>query len=356
LGVAVISQQGAWASVCNSLGLTDTAEEVQVLAGALRRTASLRCPVAPSVLVASVIDVLAPLGLSDSDLATGVLDSLVAAGDLVEAIEDVDGRRRRLIYLGPPRFIRRPSGDILLFGTRPDGHPLVGESLADRLDGERHVRRLPQPDEADLELLAAYGLAEITESKWMAQPDVCEPGELVAHYDDRLHRQSSSGDIDGLRVVDPGADPGYYRGRWRLPRPSDSGQFVARRSQGYGADLWCYVELSGGAHRRLLDLPLYLRDRGCDEAWRLQAAIDAQGGHPQRVTVRRTGAGRLCLGVSSPLPRWLQRRWDLLGSPTRSKGSLFAYEFGAADARDELAGLASHLWMRAEVVEEGTQA
>ena len=80
--------------------------------------------------------------------------------------------------------------------------------------------------------------------------------------------------------------------RWREVR-ADSGRFVARRDQAYGSNLWCYVELSNGEPQRLLDFPLAgSRWRGCDEAWRLQMAIDAQRGAPQRFRLQEDAERR----------------------------------------------------------------
>jgi hypothetical protein len=336
----------ALSETTSSLGLEPEASPNEVIAASLRRAGSVRCPSTPSALVATVAQALRPvMEAASQEMISLVLDSLVAAGDLVEAVEETDGRRRRVIYLGRPRFIRRRSGGFILLGVRPDDAPLVGEALAQRIESVGHLRRILDTADDVEGLLAAYGMDEISETKWMRHEPPIAAEAVVDLYQIRLRHQPSSGDIDDLRVLDPTTSTRYYRGRWRPPRSDDDGIFVARRSQSYGADLWCYVEIRHGLHTRLLDLPALSKERGCDEAWRLQAAVDALNGTPQGVLVSRTGQGNLRLGLPSPPPRWLQRRWDLLGSPKEAKPSLFAYEFGASDARDEIDFLREHMWM-----------
>lgn len=320
-----------------------------LLAESIRRTASVRCPSTPQAIIAAVHQVLDPLVPLTKEEVSEAFDAVVAAGDLVEAIDESGGQRRRLIYLGAPRYVQRSSGDLLLIGVRPDGVPLVGEALIERVQVDRHLRRLIDPTPEELELVTLYGLDQLSEDKWMRHKPPLPAAALINEYNELLARQGPSGEIPGLRILDPSRRPAYYRGRWRPPDPSDSGVYVARRSQGYGADLWCVVELRDGSHIRLLDLPALGRDRGCDEAWHLQAALDAQQGSPQEVIVRRTGTGRIQLGLPAPPPRWLQRRWDLLGHPATVKSALFGYEFSPGDTRAELEFVKDHLWMSSRV-------
>jgi hypothetical protein len=336
------------------LRLPADADPLTIAAESIRRAASVRCPSTPLGLVEAVYQVIEPLFSLTKDDVAEVLDAVVAAGDLVEATDESGGQRRRLLYLGPPRYVQRGSGDLLLLGVRPDGAPLVGEGLADRVHAVRHLRRLNAPTKGDLDLVSLYGLTPISEGRWTGHEAVRSAAEVTETYVRLLNRQGPSGEIPGLRILDPSRPPNYYRGRWRPADPSDSGLFVARRSQGYGADLWCFVELHDGSHRRLLDLPAVGRDRGCDEAWTLQAALDAERGVPQEVLIRPTGAGRVRLGLPSPPPQWLQRRWDLLGAPAPVRFALFGYEFSASDTRDELAFVSDHLWMSSRVITEDT--
>ena len=121
---------------------------------------------------------------------------------------------------------------------------------------------------------------------------------------------------------------------------------VGRRAQAYGADLWCYVEVDRGIPVRFVDLPLANSVwRGCDEAWRLQAAIDCERGTPQ-VFRRRSGPkGTDVIDLFSPMPMWARRRWDAVGEPIESSGCLFSYKFRNGEVLEEVDFLKDKLWI-----------
>jgi hypothetical protein len=154
--------------------------------------------------------------------------------------------------------------------------------------------------------------------------------------------------LEGVTILDPSAPVRFYRGRWRTPKKADDGIFVARRPQAYGADLWCFAEVSTGAVTRLIDLPVTVSVApASDEAWRLQAALDAEAGHPQLFRVRgRELTDAALLDLFSPLPSWAQRRLDAIGKPLlRSRGALLSYRIPREELDEELQFLVNMLWM-----------
>lgn len=356
MGLTILSANDVASASELAVGLTAAAPKEQFIAASLRRAASLMCPTTPTDLIRSVARVLKPISREDDDLEARVsetLDALVGAGDLVEAVETTEGIRRRLIYLGHPRYVRRRTGDVVLLGVRPDARPIVGDELAPRVEQVGYLRRVPAAPDL-YGLLSDYGIQEIKASRWIRAPEIGTTGEFLHVYEGELAVQPPSGEIPDLRVLDPDTPVTYYTGRWRAVNPKDSARFVARRSQGYGADLWCYVEVQNGEPIRMIDLPILGTDRGCDEAWRLQAAIDARRGHPQQISVSETGVGTTRLGLQAPPPRWLQRRWDLLGRPVRTKGALFAYDLAAHDLPEELSFAVDHLWLERTTSKDST--
>ncbi|WP_420446003.1 hypothetical protein [Candidatus Poriferisodalis sp.] len=232
--------------------------------------------------------------------------------------------------------------------------PIVGEALQDQIAEVGYLRRIVEPDDEVFASLDAYGLDEVSDSDWTGQPETVPAAEFVDSYLGELQQRPLSAATDDFRILDPESPPRYYRGRWRPAVASDSGVFVARRRQRYGSDLWCLVEVHDDEQYRLLDLPLDPIGvlRGCDEAWRLQAAIDFVNGNAQELRVRGTGRGGVQLGLPAPPPKWLQRRWDLLGQPVRVPWALFGYEFSTADARDEVPFACGHLWMQSRIEQE----
>ena len=114
------------------------------------------------------------------------------------------------------------------------------------------------------------------------------------------------------------------------------------------------MQLSDGNPERMIDLPIADSPwRGCDEAWRLQLAIDALRGTPQQFRVRSLGGGMIALEIFSPLPMWARRRWNALGEPVPSSGCLFAYRLAEAEFEEEIQFAQEALWL--EELSEGAQ-
>ncbi len=360
MGVVALSSQQVADRALSSLGLDDAGVDLfstEALAGSLRRAASFNCPATPTTLIRAVLDTLRGLPGYDeairAQLAT-LLDALIGVGDLLELPSaDPDGPKR-LIYLGHPAFIRRSSGAYVLIGVRPDGEPLATSDLADHIEFDGHLRVVRAGLGLD-ELMAANDIAERNVSQWLHSPRLRSASEVVAEYAARLAAAGPSGDIDGARIIDPDAPIDYYRGRWRAAKSGDSGVFVARRPQAYGADLWCAAQLGDGRFVRLVDLPLFgSLVPAADEAWELQAAIDAERGHRQRVRSRPTSdTAYTALDFFSPLPGWAQRRLDLFGTPLlAARGALFSYSLPANEVAEELDFLTQRLWMSTDTESE----
>ncbi len=330
----------------------------EVLSALIRRAASFSCPTTAGRLVRTVMDSLRGLSGIDPEVGTeleSITQDLVGYGDLIELpVDDPATSAKRLLYLAPPSFVQRASNVCLLLGIRPEGVPLVGEELSDRIEHEVHVRllRLNHVESAD-ELCEANELRALTPEHWLRHPRPVAASELIAEYDQRLSVAASAGDLEGIRIVNPAAPVTYYRARWRVPKRQDSGRFVGRRPQAFGADLWCYLELRDGEVVRLIDLPIQDRlARGCDEAWRLQAALDSLRGAPQKVRVAAGGQGSRLIHLLSPVPSWSQRRLDVVGTRlVRHTGALRSYSLEAEEIGEELAFLNAMMWINSEGTE-----
>lgn len=360
MGIARLSPQEVAAAAVETLGLDSSIADLttpEVLAAAVRRAASFSCPVSPRLLTVAVEESLRGLDLEDppsADSGTRVramVESLVAYGDLVEAPVNDEARTaiHRTLFLAQPAYVRVSPTTCLVIGVAADGLSLMDDALADRIDRDAHVRRLVlQPHEDPSLVLGSVGLREVSEEHWLRRPPTCQPDALVADYDLRLRIAGPSGSIDGCRILDTSLPVTYYRGRWRSPTKRDTGSYVARRPLEYGADAWCYAELRDGEVVTVVDLPLRQGlDRACDEAWRLQAALDHAAGNPQAVWVARTASpGRAILHVLSPIPSWAQRRLDAVGQPLpKQRGSLIAYSVERGQLEEEISFLEQTMWI-----------
>jgi hypothetical protein len=326
----------------------------EAIANALRRAAGLFCPCSTRTLVRAVAKPLEGL-VMDSDRLTesveNMLDRLASYGDLLENRdfndeEETSAEAGSLLFAAPPSFVARQSGSALLLGIAPEQNSPLPDEIAVHVEYSNHIRRIPGNAVADLHAsLRQLGLIELSHESWTKAPPPESPNRLLDRFNALLDKAPPSGEIAGLSLLDPTKPVRYYRGRWVEPR-SQTGRFVARRPQAYGAGLWCYVEITDGKPIKFLDLPVTpTRVRGCDEAWRIQMAIDALRGSPQRIGVRRGSRTDSILDFYSPVPMWAQRRWDSIGSPALNSDSLFSYCFNAREVSEEIEFAREMLWV-----------
>lgn len=360
MGVARLDTDAVAVETVEALGLDPSIDLMspEGLAASIRRAASFTCPTTPGVLARTVSEVLSELRGFDEETPHEIvrlIESMLAYGDLLELpFEGSQGTRRRL-FLGPPAYVRRSgTNSCLLLGIRSEGAALLSDQLGAQIEYVHHARviRLAESDPLT-ELMDDEGLVELQPEQWLQSPRASSPGDLVAFYTDRLHALGQSGELE-LRIVDPDSSVTYYRGRWRGLTSRDNGYFVARRPQAFGADLWCFAQIDQGQVAKIIDLPLQSSlTPGADEAWRLQAAIDALASNPQRVRVSQQEQGSRQVGFFSPVPSWMQRRLDIIGVPCPGgRGALFAYELPQEEVQEELDFLTERMWVSIE--EAGT--
>lgn len=346
IGAAIVREQ-----TLEVLGIVDSslaAWSTEAIAASIRRAASFLCPTSPNDLARAVKDVLPrPPGLEDEIDVVGVVESLVSYGDLLELPVEGSGGGRRQCFLGAPGFVLLREDSALLVGVRPDGASLLSDELLAEVRHDRYARFFESHrEESVAELLVSEGLSKLETGQWLRAPREVMPGEIVDFYAERLAGAGPSGEIAGAMVLDPAIISRYYKGRWRALAPRDVGTFVARRPQAFGADAWCLVDVRGGNITRLVDLPIQNHlALGADEAWRLQAAIDAVGGRPQQVYVS-DDTDNPAIDFFSPLPSWLRRRLDVMGtSVPNGKGALFSYRLPSDRVAGELEYLGKMMWL-----------
>lgn len=318
-----------------SLGVAG-ARVVQVndtlMAAILRRLSDYTCPCAPSVLAGVALAAIQPLGAATtSDLKNQIeesIENLLISGDLLElsrvSVYDREDKESWL-FVAPPSFVKRPSGRIYIFGIAPDDVPFLPDSLASRVHYVKAARFI-DPEEGELlaDILSSFGLREISNQAWIYSPKLESAQAYLQIIKLRISSEEKSGDIPGLTIIGHSIRQVAYRERWKSPQ-SDTGIFVARRPQAYGAPIWGVAELKDGITTKFLDLPFKeSRLRGCDMAWRIQLALDRVNGTPATYRCERESNGWL-LHLSFPIPLWAQRKLSFIGS--QNSNDLLAQPF-----------------------------
>lgn len=321
----------------NELGVLDPA----YVAAAIRRLAGFLCPCSPRTLVQGMVESHRGLIVNEDgfgELVEVTVEALVAIGDLLE-LSDValEGERVRSTWVvaAPPAFVARPSGSAFLLGLSGDEQtPLPAEVRArvvSRL-GTRSIEPLPGEDLAAL--LRDLGLRELSVSAWLKCPKAVAAVDLIASYNARLESCLPSGEVPNLLVLDGSRQTRSYRMRW-TPPGSLTGNFVVRRPQTFGSDLWAYAQLSDGMPLKLLNLPLHGdRWRGCDAAWRIQMAIDALAQRPQEYRLRSLDQGTV-VDFFSPIPKWARRRLAVVGNEVDPDSCLMSFRLANSEVATE---------------------
>ena len=322
-----------------------------LLAGMLRRCAGILCPCSRATLRSEMINSLNHLHTDTDSLAdrlNDIIEGLIVYGDLLELsdVATVDPKvKSTWVFAAPPRYIVRPSGWIFLIGIVADQDVLLPESIATLVSYRGCTRRIKQlPDEQIEVALSAQGMQEISDSVWHQMPKDETAKNLLERCQHSLMAESRCGLINDLEILDSAKSVKYYRGRWASPK-KQTGTFVARRPQEFGAPIWCFVQLKEGVPQRLIDLPLSrFRWRDCDAAWHLQMAIDHRRGQPQLYRRRETGNG-IRFDFFSPLPQWFERRLLIFGHSLPREQCLISYELQSKEAENEERLLQKKLWL-----------
>ena len=339
----------------HTLGLPDQGDRPLddiLLAALVRRSAGIHCPCSGATLRASVLDCTDALAADDANRSQRVddtIEALTVGGDLLElddvVTEDSDVRQT-WVFAGPPGFVIRPNGTAFIFGVVPDQDAFLPAFLGTRVLYAGFTRSIePRADEDLADELRAQGLQQLSNDAWIKNPRPELPNDMLRRVNRHLARQSPIVTIDNLKILDSVRPVTYYPGRWVAPT-NQTGMFVARRPQEFGASMWCLVRLEGGVPVRLLDFPFEkTRWRACDTAWHLQMATDHCRHYPQQYRRRVETNSSIRFDFFSPLPLWAQRRLMVLGSPKDPEKCLLSYTVPNGQAKTEEAFLRNRLWL-----------
>lgn len=324
--------------------------DAALLRAALRRGAFVLSPTSRADLVTYVSTPLAALMDNARVEVEAALDDLTTYGDVLEMRRlDADPWSTQTMILrpAPPSFVRRASDAFVILGVAGEHPSALTPDLATRLDDSGLVRRLtPLPEEDLAARLSSLGFVALAETAWLGLPDARTAHAHLNEWRRRLEAARPPGpDFIDFEILDRDCAPTFYKGRWTAPAGRHEGLYVARRAQLYGPPVWCLVLLKAGLAIRLLDLQAQGdRQRPCDLAWRLQAAIDAVAQAPQRFRVTIEDS-RVALEVFSPLPAFAERRLALVGDKYLAQGCLFGFHLPSAHADLEIDTLQTLLWM-----------
>lgn len=323
----------------------------EFLAAIVRAAAAAITPCTRRELTAHILKHLTPLEpdhpwIEEFREAVG---TLIALGDLVEVADDDQESGRALLYLAPNSFVELSGGVFILLGGYQDVKRMIPDSVEAKLIHLWYTRRLETPNAAAIrDILLDFGFLDLRADFWLKTPDPESASEHLRRYDQALSQlELWPTAIEDVSILDNAADVRHYSRRWS-PLQNQTGRFVGRRPQAYGAPLWCYLQVGNNSVVRHIDLPRFEhRWMGHDEAWHLQLAIDSSNGTPQEFSVHPGSApGMYIVDVYAPIPSWAVRRWNSLGSPRESKGVWFSFAIREPLLSGEIEFAKERLWLK----------
>lgn len=358
--VIVLSSKDIAQDIVRDLGLNPeyvAVTDIEVLSALVRRTAGLLCPCTRKKVLKNVmqsLDGVIPNHGDLRDVVDEIINMLIAHGDLLEhndIIRDLT-RSELILNIAPLAFIKRVSGACVLLGISPDDRPVLPDFLQEKIQYNNFTRVIAAEADPDIpKHLLGIGFIELPYKVWVKCPSSSTPDKHIASMHNHLMSSITNATdmIEGLEILDSSTDVEYYPARWLIPN-GHTGSFIGRRPQAYGSKLWCYVELADGKPRRFLDLPLPgSRWRGCDEAWHLQAAIDASNGRPQHYKIRDDEDDFKILDLFSPIPSWAQRRWVMMGMSVPKQKCLMSFRFRSVEIEEEIRFAKENLWLSEKI-------
>ncbi len=357
--VVVYSAQDAVVDLRRTFELEQESSSATLIAAALRRLCSFMCPCPGSAIVRIACRSLEALALPVHDLrqaVEAVLEDMVVCGDLLElAHMAISGGENHpsWLYCAPPSFVVRRGGRIHIFGIAADDAAFLPTDLRSKLRRREVVRYLEVSAADGLpQQLQRLGLREVNEAAWMTAVSKDQAQQFAERYKRRLTSMGVTGELPDLTILLPRSAAAHtYSARWQSAK-DETGLFIGRVPQPYGAPLWYFCSLKDGAVLRSLLLPLKeSTDRASDAAWRLQLALDAASGAPASCVARISG-DQATLTFDIPIPTAARRRLLFLGAQSIERAvNPFRYELPVAELESEQSFLLDHYWIECRAEE-----
>ena len=357
--LTVISEAAALTRVTEALRLpaSDAAGGVSLplIGQALRRAAHILAPCPRHELERAVRESLKGFAVDPEQLTSrtvDALDALLTYGDILEMQPPADDPwtvSPLIVRPAPPAFVSRKAGSMIILGVAGEEITPLSSEVNRRLAWHGVLRILAPEGPEDLRpFLTELGLLELSEKTWLRLPSIESATRYRAAWAHRVADTVPVAVIEGLQILDTRRPPTFYSGRWVEPHGTINGMHIGRRAQRYGAPLWCLVDLAAGVPRRFLDLAIRReRERPCDLAWRIQMAIDADAGTPQRVRLRQVDH-QAVLDFFSPLPSWAERKLAVVGERTPPHRSLLSYLIPRPEVDETIKFMNDYLWITPE--------
>jgi hypothetical protein len=340
-------------SARNALGFNERGTiliDEPFLCEVLRRSLAHISPCSSSSLISRVLDTLQFLELDQSQLKERIerqVENLILGGDFLETSQSSISiaSNSRWLHLASPTFIIRKSKTVYLFGSSKDGVIPLPQTLKSRIIYDGFIRHMKGESGENIgPILRDLGWLELSERTWMKTPKQILDKDFVQSLLTHLEEQPESGPMENLEIFQSKERSRNYSRRWKNPT-NETGNFVCRRPQAYGAPIWGMCKVEDGITKKHLSFPYkYSPWRGCDQAWHIMLGVDSMEGMPQEIVVQEERESVKIL-FFSPIPMWAIRRLLLIGKPIPNASALYGFTVPVREFDSELEILKNNLWL-----------
>jgi hypothetical protein len=356
----VLTPVDVHAELCRFLQLGEEPAPATLVGSAVRRLCSFMCPCPAFAIKRMACRSLRVLDIPEEQLTRLVdeaIEDLSIGGDLLELSRVmIAGAENHpsWLYCAPPSFIARKTGRIYILGIAADDASFLPRELRAGVQRDGAVRFIESAEPEAVTQLKRLGLREVNEAAWLTTVKTESAREHLQAAAKQLRHLGADGELPDLTILAHASGEGKpYSRRWKSPE-AESGVYIGRVPQPYGAPLWYFCDLDHGRTMRSMLLPTReSRERASDIAWRLQLALDAEAGFAARYSVDRT-SDTATLTFDFPVPLAVRRRLMFLGARrSQDDPHPFRFQLPVGELDEERSFLRSNYWIEERSEERG---
>jgi hypothetical protein len=343
------------------LQLGEAPAQATLIASAVRRLCSFMCPCPSFAIQRMALRSLKVLGFPEDELhrlVENALEDLSVSGDVLELSRVTMAGAENFpswLYCAPPSFIARATGRIYITGIAADDASFLPREFRANLTRDGAARFIESASQEITEQLKQLGLRQVKEAAWMSGVRAETVSDHLRRATSRLRSFGVAGDLPDLTILEhAGRVRKSYSSRWKKT-DIESGAYIGRVPQPYGAPLWYLCDLVDGKTAKSILLPTKeSTERASDVAWRIQFALDSQAGFPATYSVTRD-SNVATLSFDFPVPLAVRRRFMFLGARrSQDDPNPFRFQLPLQELEGERRLLRDNYWLE-ERTEERTE-
>ena len=265
------------------------------------------------------------------------IQDIVSYGDLLELsdvlVKNGNNYPKNTLFLSQNKFIRYSEKEFYLLGISNENEFPFNTDFEKLVTYSGPAKILTLENERDIETLKEkFGFSELPKEYWLNLPKE----EIKDYYSFALKELKNSPNeitIENLEIFSH-YNTNNYRKRKKLLE-NETGIFVCKKSHTFGSQMWGLIKTDNGKILNFIELPfkknIKNNIRACDEAWRLNCAIDMENKFPQKYKILDDKLNKKWIQFFSPVPKWVERKLIIQGGEKRKSFNKSLYSISTSE-------------------------